>query len=65
MDQLPRINPKLEGNNSKWLLFGGGILLLLHIFLPRPSTVPEREISQVLQLAQTGELAESRSVGTN
>ena len=65
MDQLPRINPKLEGNISKWLLLGGGILLLLHIFLPRPSTVPEREISQVLQLAQTGELAESRSVGTN
>ena len=64
MDKLPRINPKrgpinpkLEGNISKWLLFGGGILLLLFIFLPRPSTIPELEISQVIQLAQSGQLA--------
>ena len=61
MDKLPRINPinpKLGGNISKWLLLGGGILLLLFIFLPRPSAIPELEISQVIQLAQTGELAE-------
>ena len=58
MDKLPRINPKLEGNISRWLLLGGGILLLLFIFLPRPSAIPELEISQVIQLAQTGQLAE-------
>ena len=58
MDELPRIDPKLEGNISKWLLLGGGILLLLFIFLPRPSNIAELEISQVIQLAQTGELAE-------
>ena len=61
MDKLPRINPinpKLGGNISKWLLLGGGILLLLFIFLPRPSTIPELEISQVIQLAQDGQLAE-------
>ena len=69
MDKLPRINPKLGpinpklgGNISKWLLLGGGILLLLLLlllfFFPRPSSIPELEISQVIQLAQTGELAE-------
>jgi len=61
MDKLPRINPinpKIEGNISKWLLLGGGILLLLFIFLPRPSAIPELEISQVIQLAQDGQLAE-------
>ncbi len=58
MDKLPRINPNLGGNISKWLLLGGGILLLLLIFFPRPSSIPELEISQVIQLAQDGQLAE-------
>ena len=61
MDKLPRINPinpKLGRNISKWALVGGGILLLLLLFLPRPSDIPELEISQVIQLAQSGELAE-------
>ena len=61
MDKLPRINPinpKLQGNILKWLLLGGGIVLLLLIFLPGPSNIPELEISQVLQLAQDGQLAE-------
>ena len=58
MDKLPRVNPKLEGNILKWLLLGGGIVLLLLIFLPGPSTIPELEISQVIQLAQDGQLAE-------
>ncbi len=58
MDKLPRISPNLGGNISKWLLLGGGILLLLLIFFPRPSSIPELEISQVIQLAQDGQLAE-------
>jgi hypothetical protein len=65
MDKLPRINPKpgpinpkLQGNISRWLLLGGGILLLLLVFFPRPSSIPELEISQVIQLAQDGQLAE-------
>ena len=58
MDKSPFINPKLGGNISRWLLLGGGILLLLFIFLPRPSDIPELEISQVIQLAQDGQLAE-------
>ena len=58
MDKLPRVNPKLEGNILKWVLLGGGILLLLLIFIPGPSNIPELEISQVIQLAQSGQLAE-------
>ena len=66
MDKLPRINPinpNLGGNISKWLLLGGGILLLLLVFFPRPSTIPELEISQVIELARSGELAEIEVLG--
>jgi len=40
------------------LLVIGGLLLLLLIFFPRSPGVPELEISQVLQLAEAGQIAE-------
>jgi cell division protease FtsH len=44
-------------NLFQWLLIGGAIVLLLFLFLPRPSTVQELEISQVLQMAESGQLS--------
>jgi len=58
MKNVPGINPRLEGNLIKWVLIGGGILLLLLLFLPRGSNIPELEISQVIEMAQAGQLAE-------
>ena len=39
-----------------WILIGGGLLLLLILFLPRSSGTPEIEIGEVLRLAEAGEL---------
>ncbi len=51
MNQTKHINPR------RWVMLGVGILLLLVIFLPRPSALPELEISQVIQMAQEGLVA--------
>ena len=51
MNQAKHINP------MRWVMLGAGMLLLLVIFIPRPSGLPELEISQVIQLAQEGRLA--------
>ena len=58
MNQAPRISPSFGGNLLRWALIGGGVLLLLLIFLPRPSGTPALEITQVLQMAQDGQVAE-------
>ena len=58
MNRAPKVNPKLEGNLVKWILVGAGIFLLLLIFLPRSSNVPELEISTVIQMAEGGLVAE-------
>ena len=47
-----RINP------MRWILIGGGLLLLLIIFLPRGSSVPEIDITEVIQKAQDGQISE-------
>ena len=55
MNQAPpprRINP------MRWILIGGGLLLLLIIFLPRGSGVPEIDITEVIRRAQAGEISE-------
>jgi len=52
-----RMNPAKQTNILRWILIGGGLLLLLVILIPRPSNVPELEISQVFQRAEAGELA--------
>jgi cell division protease FtsH len=51
MNQLRRLN------FLHWGLIGGGILLLLLVFLRPPSGIDEMDISQVLQLAKSGRIA--------
>ena len=58
MNQAPRISPRFQGNLLRWALIGGGIVLLLLIFLPSPSGIPELEITQVIRMAQAGQVAE-------
>jgi len=58
MNRTPRANPKVGGNLGKWILIGAGVLLLLLIFLPRSSSVPELQISTVIQMAEDGSITE-------
>ena len=58
MKNVPGINPRFEKNLIRWVLIGGGILLLLLLLLPRGSNTLELEISQVIEMAQAGQLAE-------
>ena len=44
-------------NFIQWGLIGGGMLLLILLFLPRPTAVSDLEISQVLQMAEAGEIS--------
>jgi len=52
------MNQAKHHNLMRRVIFGAGILLLVVIFLPRPSALPELEISQVIQLAEAGQIAE-------
>ncbi len=45
MQQAPRVSPSFGGNFRRWALIGGGVLLLLLIFFPRPSGTPTLEIT--------------------
>ena len=55
MNQSPQ--PKRANNPLQWIIIGGALLLLLLFFvLPRGSTGQEIEISQVIQMAQLGQL---------
>ena len=58
MNRAPKANPKLQGNLVKWILIGAGVVLLLLIFLPRSSNVPELQISRVIQMAEDGLVTE-------
>jgi cell division protease FtsH len=51
MNQVKRINP------FQLLLIGAGIVILLLIFLPRPSDAGELTISKVLEMAEKGQVA--------
>ena len=51
MKSLKRINL------IQWGLIGGGMLLVILLFLPRPTAVSDLEISQVLQMAEAGEIS--------
>ncbi|MCI0438319.1 MAG: ATP-dependent metallopeptidase FtsH/Yme1/Tma family protein, partial [Chloroflexi bacterium] len=51
MEHRRRINP------LTWILIAGAIILLLVFLLPRGSSAREVEISQVLQLAEAGQIA--------
>ena len=57
MNQARRINLK------QWILLGLGIALLLLIFFPRSSAIPDLEISEVLQLAENGQVAKIQISG--
>ncbi len=50
-------------NLVQWGLIGGGLLLLLLLFLPRPPAVSDLEISQVLQMAEAGEITKIQLQG--
>ena len=52
-------------NLIQWGLIGGGILLLILLFLPRPAVISDLEISQVLQMAEAGEIAKIQLQGDN
>ena len=52
------MNQAKHHNLMRRVIFGAGILLLVVIFLPRPSALPELEISQVIQLAEAGQISE-------
>lgn len=58
---------KLPGRISliQLVLIGGGIFILLMFFLPRPNSVPDLEISQVLQMAKNGQVTKIRIQGNN
>ena len=58
MNRTPGVTPKFDGNLIKWILIGAGVVLLLLIFLPRSSNVPELEISRVIQMAEDGLVTE-------
>ena len=49
--QPRRINP------LRWILIGGGLLLLIFILIPRSSNIPEIGIDKVFQLAEEGQLS--------
>ncbi|MCI0865216.1 MAG: ATP-dependent zinc metalloprotease FtsH [Chloroflexi bacterium] len=51
MNQAKRIKP------IQWLLVSGGLLLLLLVFFPRSPRPPDLEISQLIQLAEAGQIA--------
>ncbi len=53
----------LGGRPMRWVLLVGAVLLLLWVFLPRSSDVPEIEISQVVQMAQAGRLVKIQIQG--
>ena len=50
MKQTRRANP------MRWILIGGSLLLLLMFIVPRGAGVPEIDISEVIQMAQGGEI---------
>ena len=52
MKQTRRINP------MSWILIGAGLLFLVFTFIPRPSSIQNLEISQVFQMAESGEVVE-------
>ena len=47
----------------RWLLIGGGVLLLIFLVYPRSSGLPERDISHVIQLAESKSLTKIRVEG--
>jgi cell division protease FtsH len=52
-------------NFLQWGLIVGGILLILLLVIPRPSGINELDISQVLLLAESGEIAKIEIQGDN
>ena len=58
MNLTPGVTPKLGGNLIRWILIGAGVVLLLLIFFPRSSNVPELEITRVIQMAEDGLITE-------
>ena len=51
MNQTRRIKP------TSWIFIVGGLLMLLFVLMSRPSGIPDLEISQVLRMAEVGQVA--------
>ena len=58
MNQPPRISPSFGGNFRRWALIGGVLLFLAVILFPRPSVRMDLEISEVVRMAEDGQVAE-------
>ena len=58
MNQPPRISPSFGGNFRRWALIGGVLLFLAVILFPRPSVRMDLEISEVVRMAEDGQIAE-------
>ena len=52
MKETKRTNP------LKWILIVGAVFILLYLVFPRGSSSPEIDISEVIQMARSGQLAE-------
>ena len=51
------MNRAQGANLIPWLLIGGTVLFLAFIFFPRPSNAMDLEITEVIRLAEAGEVA--------
>ena len=57
------MNQTQRSKLTLWILIAGGIFLLFLLFVPRPTNTSKLEISEVIDMAQAGEIAKIEVVG--